>query len=135
MSIAHCLCPPRPRAAAPPHKIAREHSRKPCCADALRAGRWPSGQGAAAGSAEVQVRLWQQPSESAAAKKMSQSRPLLPLDSQCASVRAQVWPRKSDGYFDTTHPVTLTLNASLGLVFYVNGREPLSLITLEVPFF
>ena len=58
LSIAQLSAPPRPRAAAPPHKIAREHSRKPCCADALRAGRWPSGQGAAAGSAEVQVRLW-----------------------------------------------------------------------------
>ena len=35
----------------------------------------------------------------------------------------------------TTHPVTLTLNASLGLIFYVNVREPWSLLTLEVPFF
>jgi hypothetical protein len=57
------LCPPLSVPRAP-----REHSRKPCCADALRAGRWPSGQDAAAGSAEVQVRLWQ-PSDSAAPKK------------------------------------------------------------------
>ena len=69
-----------PARAAPPHKIAREHSRKPCCADALRAGRWSSGQGAAAGCAEVQVRLWQQQSDSVK-KKMSRSAPLLPLNS------------------------------------------------------
>ena len=35
----------------------------------------------------------------------------------------------------TTHPITLTLNASVGLIFYVNVREPQSLLTLEVPFF
>ena len=38
-------------------------------------------------------------------------------------------------WYDTPRYVNkITLNASLGLFFYANVREPLSLLTLEVPF-